>query len=139
MKENIQKIFLGKPVHKQLTEAFHVKFAVLFGSMASGTIRQDSDVDLGIFFEKKLAKNQEKELVKCLKNLLQVDRLDAVCLNDASCSLRYELTQNGILLYEHHEDDYLAFCIRTFKEFEEMNFLNRHYYEMKIHELKEVL
>ncbi|OIP61423.1 MAG: hypothetical protein CO150_02370 [Nitrospirae bacterium CG_4_9_14_3_um_filter_53_35] len=138
MKEKIQKIFSAELVHKKLTEAFHVKFVVLFGSMASGAIKQDSDVDLGIFFEKKLAKKQEKEFVKYLKNLLQVDRLDAVCLNDASCSLRYELTQNGILLYEHHEDDYLSFCIRTFKQFEEMNFLNRHYYEMKIQELKEV-
>ena len=65
-------------------------------------------------------------------HLLVVDRLDVVCLNSVSSALRYEVAQNGRVLFEREKGEFISFCIRAFKEYEEMNFLSRHYYEDKI-------
>ncbi len=139
MREKIQQIFSEQSIQRKLLEKFHIEFVVLFGSIATGTGREESDIDLGVLFHRALSRREEESLVDFLRKLLKVDRLDVVCLNDVSCALRYEATQNGVLLLEREEDKYLNFCIRTFKEFEEMNFLNRHYHEAKIKELKEFL
>jgi predicted nucleotidyltransferase len=135
VREKIRHLFSDQTVQKRLKEVFNVRFVALFGSMASGRSKQESDVDLAILFEQELSKKQEERLMDYLRKLLTVDKLDVVCLNDVACSLRYEVSQDGILLFENREDDYISFCIRTFKEYEEMNFLNRHYHELQIEEL----
>ncbi len=134
-REEIGHLFSDNQVQSKLKGEFNVRFAALFGSIASGQAKRGSDVDLAILFETKPTRKGEAQLVEYLRSLLKVDRLDVVCLNDAGCALRYEVSQEGILLFENREDAFLNFCIRTFKEFEEMNFLNRHYHEVQMEEL----
>jgi predicted nucleotidyltransferase len=137
MKDKILQILSEPAVRKRLVDEFEVKFLLLFGSTAVGVRKRSSDLDFAIYFKRVLSKEDEAKLVAFLKDRLSADKLDVVCLNDASCALRYEVTQDGILIFEERDGDYLDYSTQTFKQFEEMNFLNRHYHQEKIEELRE--
>jgi len=136
MKDKIRKIFSDRSLQDKLVKEFHVDLAILFGSIADDMKKKPQDIDIGLLFSDHLPQKEEENLIQMLRKRLRVDKLDVVCLNHASSSLRYETIRNGILLYESTEDRYVDFVIKTFKEYEEMNFLKRHYHAAKIEELR---
>ena len=136
IRDEIQRRFSDPDVHQRLAEEFHIELALLFGSGATGTMRRDSDLDLAVLLARSLNRTEEEALVTYLRGLTGFDRVDVVCLNDASYALRYEVSLQGVLLYERNDDGYADFVTRTFKEYEELTFLNRYYHQMKIEELK---
>ncbi len=137
MAEKIKETLSTKAVRTRLVAEFQVRFMVLFGSTAAGVRKRGSDVDLAVYFRRALSEREEERLVSFLRQHLATDRLDLVSLNDVSCALRYEVTQDGILVFEEQEGDYSNYSTRTFKQYEEMNFLNRHYHQSMIEELQE--
>ncbi|NOY54217.1 MAG: nucleotidyltransferase domain-containing protein [Deltaproteobacteria bacterium] len=137
LKEDIIKIFSSPSLQDALEKDCHVDLAILFGSAASGR-QNPRDLDLAFLFREHLSGDQEERLLGLLRSSIQVDRLDVVCLNHADCSLRYEAIRNGTLLYESESARYADFITRTFKDYEEMNFLKRHYHRAKIEELRRI-
>jgi predicted nucleotidyltransferase len=93
MKDKILQILSEPAVRKRLVDEFEVKFLLLFGSTAVGVRKRSSDLDFAIYFKRVLSKEDETKLVAFLKDRLAADKLDVVCLNDASCALRYEVTR----------------------------------------------
>jgi predicted nucleotidyltransferase len=63
VREKIRHLFSDQTVQKRLRDVFNVRFVALFGSMASGRSKQESDVDLAILFEQELSKKQEERLM----------------------------------------------------------------------------
>jgi predicted nucleotidyltransferase len=76
-----------------------VKFAYLFGSIASGKAGPLSDLDLAIYLDRRLDSFKYRlQLMERLARLLKSEKFDLVVLNSASIVLKYEVVKNGIIL-----------------------------------------
>jgi predicted nucleotidyltransferase len=76
-----------------------VKFAYLFGSMASGKAGPLSDLDLAIYLDRRLDSFKYRlQLMERLARLLKSEKFDLVVLNSAPVVLKYEVVKNGIIL-----------------------------------------
>jgi predicted nucleotidyltransferase len=77
-----------------------LRFAMLFGSAAKGTMRPDSDVDIAIFpIDPDLALGVELTLQADLNRVCGRD-VDLVRLDQASTIVRWQVIRNGRLLIE---------------------------------------
>ncbi|HEY0552643.1 MAG TPA: nucleotidyltransferase domain-containing protein [Thermoanaerobaculia bacterium] len=78
-----------------------VKLAVLFGSTARGQARKGSDVDLGLLLDpdtRSVRLHVEADLARAAQH-----EVDVVYLNEAPPLLRFEITRDGILIFEREE------------------------------------
>jgi len=64
--------------------------AWLFGSAHKGTMRPDSDIDIGVLFAQKPTLDELLDLSISVQNALGFDDVDLVVLNGASSVLRFE-------------------------------------------------
>ena len=86
-----------------------VRLAVLFGSMARGKATRRSDVDLGVSIEpdtSAVRRRAKAELEKAAGR-----SLDIVFLEGAPPLLRFEISKDGVLLFQRQDDLW-----RRFKE-----------------------
>ncbi|MEO6193723.1 MAG: nucleotidyltransferase domain-containing protein [Thermoanaerobaculia bacterium] len=88
-----------------------VKLAVLFGSTARGEARKGSDVDLGVLLDPDTREVRSKVLV-------QLDRaagreVDLVFLDEALPLLRFEISRDGVLLFERQEGLWTGFKVKA--------------------------
>jgi predicted nucleotidyltransferase len=98
-----------------------IKFLVLFGSQAMGTVREESDYDVAVLTTKKgnIADfNNYIELLHFLSDLFGIpdNKIDLTNLNKVNTFHRYEVISSGILLYGD-EDEYAAHKAFAFKEY----------------------
>ena len=94
-------------LERRLAEYFHAdsRGAVavyLFGSFGRGTARENSDVDVGILFEKAPAPTLEGQPYSMEADLagLLGREVDVVALNDAPADLVHRVLRDGRLVYE---------------------------------------
>lgn len=93
---------------KKVFKNYPVVFAYLFGSYVKGRIRSQSDIDIAVFFDRKI-KKQERDVLKgeiredLSQELKKYDKIDIVVLNVAPPLLEKEVVYNGKLIYS--EDD----------------------------------
>ncbi|MDD4933851.1 MAG: nucleotidyltransferase domain-containing protein [Methylacidiphilaceae bacterium] len=71
---------------------------VIFGSFARGEARPWSDLDLGFLWVGTRRPEVERELFRAVGELPTIRRIDLVCLEAASESLRAEALREGIAL-----------------------------------------
>ena len=78
-----------------------VRLAVLFGSTARGEARPRSDVDLGVLLDpdtRDLRCHVEAELGRAAER-----EVDVIYLNEAPPLLRFEISRDGVLLFEKED------------------------------------
>ncbi len=76
-----------------------VKFAYLFGSLASGTAGPLSDLDLAVYLDGRLDFFRCRlMLMESLAKLLKTENFDLVVLNDAPLVLQNEVIRHGVIL-----------------------------------------
>ena len=76
-----------------------VKFAYLFGSIASGKAGPLSDLDLAIYLDRRLDSFKYRlQLMEKLARIMKSEKFDLVVLNSASIVLKYEVVKNGVIL-----------------------------------------
>jgi len=84
-----------------------VKLAYLFGSVAEGKEGKLSDVDIAVFLDESLSKedmfNQELKLISELTGILKTDRIDLIVMNDAPLLLKYNIIKHGKILKDDKE------------------------------------
>jgi Nucleotidyltransferase domain. len=84
-----------------------VKLAYLFGSVAEGEEGKLSDVDIAVFLDESLSKedmfNQELKLISELTGILKTDRIDLIVMNDAPLLLKYNIIKHGKILKDDKE------------------------------------
>ncbi len=91
---------------RQVAEEFGLAFVVLFGSLAKGREREDSDADVAVLAER--LPEDEGELAEWTTALCEAlseaiphgEGLDLVLLNRAESLLQFQVALHGILLYE---------------------------------------
>ncbi len=82
----------------------HAALAVyLFGSLARGTEKADSDIDVAILFEQAPASTLEAQPFELQSELSEAlgGRVDLVTLNCASADLVHRVLRDGHLVFEH--------------------------------------
>ena len=85
---------------RRLAQRYGVSLLVLFGSEAKGARREDSDVDLAVWIEKKLSPGREIALMAEMSGLFPGRTTDIAILNESSPLLRFEVSKAGVPLYE---------------------------------------
>ena len=80
----------------------NIIFAYLFGSVAAKKDTPMSDIDVAVYFSKRIdAFTYRLKLMERLIRILKNEKIDIVVLNNASPLLRYEVIKNGILLKDN--------------------------------------
>lgn len=103
----------------KICQDFKIKFLVMFGSQASGSTHQGSDLDIAVYPEDGLA-NSEAKLEQKLAKLFNHPEIDLVNLKKAGPLLQKEVAVNGRVLYAQHEDSFLLFqmyAVRAYYDF----------------------
>lgn len=110
----------NRPQIENIAQKHNIKFVVVFGTAASGLMRDSSDIDVAVLqknhalFDYKSFLDVSGELADALASGFR--KIDQVDLASANILLRYEITQNGILLYGD-ETVYQDYRIFAFKDY----------------------
>lgn len=100
-----------------------VVLTYLFGSEVKGTSHKESDVDIGILFDKKVKPREylkkEGRLIEFFLEIYPKKEINIVNLNIASPLLKQVVILEGKLLYSRSETDRILFQIKTLSEYED--------------------
>jgi len=113
-------------IHKFFQNTPGVIAVYLYGSIVTGRIHSESDIDVGILFyyDQTLPPLEMFELQTKLAELLDRD-VDLVCLNDVSIILRKQVISKGkpILIKDQHQLNH--FVIRSFSDYVDLKITRR--------------
>ncbi len=122
--ENIESLIPRAVTYLQSRPDIH--FAYLFGSLAKGTLKPLSDVDIAIYLPKEGDIVEKKmEILGKLMELLETDEIDLVILNTAPLALRMKILENKKIIVDH--DPFLR------HKYESLTM--REYYDLSIKEM----
>lgn len=96
--EKIEEFFNARPC---------VELAYLFGSMANEKSGKLSDVDIGVYLNDALTKEERDEkmlsIISEIISLLKTDKVDVVVMNDALVSINYEIIKCNAPIFVRDE------------------------------------
>lgn len=99
----------------------------LFGSRAEDTHTSQSDVDLAILLNNKIAAEFDLlDFIVSLERMLELP-VDAVVLNRAGEVLKFQVRLHGVLLYESDVRIRKEFEVTSRKYYEDFQYLHRRY------------
>ena len=110
-------IHMNKDLLDKLVNKYQITLIVLFGSYAENKVREDSDIDIGIYLANKIGVKEETNLIEDMVHAFKRDNIDLVILNTASPVLRFEVVRNGKLLFERTQGDFLQFKLLSMKRY----------------------
>lgn len=86
-----------------------VRLAYLYGSAAIGNMGKLSDIDLAVYVDDSLSKeerfNLQLSLISGITGIMKTDKVDLAIMNDAPLSLRYEIIKANHPLYVRDEGE----------------------------------
>jgi len=101
----------------ELCQKYNLDFLAVFGSVAKGKSRKNSDID--ICFKGEINFDNELQLSLELSSLLGTNFIDLVNLKRPSPLLTYLACKEAVLLYEKEKGLFANFRIYAFKHFVE--------------------
>jgi predicted nucleotidyltransferase len=126
MLERLKRVAASRP---------EIRLAVVFGSTARGEAGARSDVDLGVLldpYSPSLRFRVEAELGRAAGR-----PVDVVLLDEAPPLLRFEITRDGLLLFERDEGLWTAFRTRAMVDWWDWAPTARKIHRIAIQRLKE--
>lgn len=115
----------------KIVEENQVVLIFLFGSEARSTSHKESDVDIGVLFDKKIDQKDylklEGKLIEFFSEIYPKKEINVVNLNIASPLLKQVAVLEGKLLYSKSETDRILFQIKTLHEYEDYLHLSKTY------------
>ncbi len=121
-----------------------VQAAYIFGSVATGMARPDSDVDIAVLVSGKVAQRDpfryRLQLISDLMGALKRDDVDVILLNQAPPLLAHRVLSKGKLILERSASARVAFQVRTVSRYLDtqpmrnlyLSYLKKHAREGKI-------
>ena len=110
-------ISIERAVKSRLASRREVLAAYIFGSVASGRARPDSDVDIAVLVSDKIMRGDSFKyrlgLVAVLMDALKRDDVDLILLNEAPPLLAHRVLSKGKLVLERSASVRVAFQVRT--------------------------
>ncbi|MBI4885780.1 MAG: nucleotidyltransferase domain-containing protein [Acidobacteria bacterium] len=108
---------LARAVARCASTRREVAAAYVFGSVATGRTRADSDVDVAVLLARPLPPNRslryQLKLMADLGSALHRSDVDLVLLNDASPLLAHRVLSKGRLVFERSRSARVRFQVRT--------------------------
>jgi predicted nucleotidyltransferase len=108
---------VARAVARCIARRRDIQAAYIFGSMATGRSRPDSDVDVAVLLARRpgparMLKDRLK-LIADLGSALHRSDVDVVVLNDAPPLLAHRILSRGILVFERSASARVRFQVRT--------------------------
>lgn len=101
------------PLEKKGEEGFEgLQLVLVFGSVVSGVVHKQSDIDLAFLFDKPV---DILALTNRVIRLLHTDNVDVIDLKRASPLLRFSAAKNGRPIYERSPGVFNEFCSLAFR------------------------
>ncbi len=92
-------------------------FAYLFGSQAKEKTGKLSDIDIAVYFDKKISPpsmfDNRLRLITEFSKILKSDKVEVVPLNNAYPLLAHRIIRDGKLLFSCNELERIRFEVRT--------------------------
>lgn len=112
-------------------EKMGVGIVYLFGSEARGASHKESDVDIGVLFDKKVNPKDylrlEGKLIEFFSEIYPKREINIVNLNISSPLLKQVAILEGKLLYNRSETERILFEIKTLREYDDYLHLSNIY------------
>jgi len=129
-------------VAELLSQHQEVLAAYVFGSVATGRARPDSDVDIAVLVDIAALPNDPFQyrlsLMADVRSVLKTRDVDVVILNQAPPALAQNVISKGRLIFERSRSARIRFQIRTLNEFlDTQPMRNTHLKFLKLRYLKE--
>ena len=111
---------------RRLAALPEVRLAYLFGSRVKGSSRPDSDLDIAILVDDRLAagpgeiNRTVRRLAGRLSGEIPSEALDVVLLNTAPALLRHRVLREGLLLHARNETERVRFAVRAIRDYQDM-------------------
>ncbi len=93
--------------------------AYLFGSVARGNARKDSDIDIAVLYNampEATLKDSGLDIASGLEELLGRE-VDLIILNRSSPDLIHKVLRDGVLIFDHNPGKRIAFEIQARNEY----------------------
>lgn len=102
---------------KMICPKYQIKLMILFGSYNTEKYNSNSDIDIAIQIEsKENIYNIKKNIIQELSLILKRE-IDLVILNYADPLLKFQVANNGRLVFEKIEGIYNTFKVNAIKEY----------------------
>jgi len=116
----------------EFCRARNITLAVLFGSCATGRVREGSDLDLAVLLAGSafpltdLARGElKRNLIRDVATFFQTSRMDLVLFNQASPLLKQEAVKYGKVVFERNPGEFAAFVSLTLRQQTDARLFNR--------------
>jgi predicted nucleotidyltransferase len=113
---------MRKPAKQEIANIcrkYRIEFLALFGSRASGEAKNESDIDLAVFFSRLISAREELDFFYELVRLFETDQLDLVVLDRANPLLLKEVALYGVPLYERYKTAFDKFIMLAMAKYQE--------------------
>lgn len=101
---------------KKIAEKYNILFIIIYGSVAKGDIKEESDIDIALLGKKEISFNNLIAINNDFIDIFNNDKIDIKSLHNTNPLFRYEVTKDGMLLYGDKED-YIRYRIYAFRSF----------------------
>jgi uncharacterized protein len=121
--ENLEKDLSNKlsTFLDEVNKIYEIKFAYVFGSQAKGEAREDSDIDIAIFFINNYSKLEEAlvrgNIIEDGKKFFTKD-IDIISLNSCSLLIKHEVIHDGIVIVDSEDRaEFESLSLREYFDF----------------------
>ena len=101
-----------KPAIKELAEKHDLLLVVLFGSQATGRTHVKSDIDIAVLATGRF---DTSKLMSEFDGIFKRDDIEIVDMGEASPTMGYVLTRDGMLLYEESTGAFMKWKFRAIR------------------------
>jgi predicted nucleotidyltransferase len=110
-----------KNLKKYFEDRNEVRLAYLFGSVLTGQMHEESDVDIAVLFAEKPDLRNLSEIINDLEEILH-QKVDLGVLNDSSPIFRMQVITKGKLIYMGNSKTQYLFVIKTVNEYDDLKY-----------------
>ena len=125
--ERVSELVAGKP---------EILAAYIFGSVATGRARANSDIDIAVLLDAEFMKRRPSkyrtDLIAEAGSALGTFDADVVLLNEVSPALAHNVITKGKLIYERSRSARVAFQVKNLNEFLDLEAIH----EVRLQSLK---
>jgi predicted nucleotidyltransferase len=123
----------------EVCESEECVYALLFGSLARGTFKEYSDIDIAIKFKKgDDYLNKTLRIMSKLSIKLNTD-VDVIPLNISDTIIKYEIYSNGILVFCKDYNEYIDDHINAIDEYLDFEYVFNKFYERTVKEIRDAV
>lgn len=119
--------------YEQLMRLAGADIIFLFGSVLSDNFREDSDIDIGVYFESR--EYDKNSVYDAVIDFFRTERIDVAFLNEASPLLLYQVVKKGKPMAYKNYIKLMEFQLRCLKKYWE----TRKFRKMKEYLLKDYI